>query len=435
MKAFTRLLAVLCVFVSAAGVGVVSPLNSVRAQNVTAKHSNVTLTFWHYFTDRAKLFNQFAAQYKKLTGVTVNMELVSGDVLGQKFQAAAQAHTLPDISAAWTGVGDGTAPYAKEGIIKNLQQPMSQGWSKEFVKAYLQSASFPKNNTFGVKPGPYLVPLDANNMQFLYNKTLFKQAGIKTTPKTYAELIADGNKLAKLGVAPFVSGFGSWPMDAYAQPYMWNVVGKANLIKTFDGKMKYTAKPWIDFLDIFAKMHNSQMLAQGILADDLPAAETLFVNGRAGMIFDGSWAIGVFQQQNPGFKNYGVFFPPSAGKYPLRIPGGVGAMVFVVGTSPHQAEAVKFLQWLTAPKQQAVYANSSNNLPANKHVVGHVHMTSNLTVFSKTMNKIIPSIPKGMLAAVDTTMDKGLQEILAGNATPQQVAALMQKAQETGLPQ
>jgi hypothetical protein len=62
-------------------------------------------------------------------------------------------------------------------------------------------------------------------------------------------------------------------------------------------------------------------------------------------------------------------------------------------------------------------------------------MTSNLTVFSKTMNKIIPSIPKGMLAAVDTTMDKGLQEILAGNATPQQVAALMQKAQETGLPQ
>jgi ABC-type glycerol-3-phosphate transport system substrate-binding protein len=199
--------------------------------------------------------------------------------------------------------------------------------------------------------------------------------------------------------------------------------------------MKYTAKPWIDFLNIFANMHGSQMLAQGILADDLPAAETLFVNGRAGMIFDGSWAIGVFQQQNPTFKNYGVFFPPSAGKFPLRIPGGVGAMAFVVGTSPHKAEAVKFLQWLTAPKQQAAYANSSNNLPANKYVVGKVHMTANLTSFSKTMSKIIPSITKGMLAAVDTTMDKGLQEILAGNATPQQVAALMQKAQDTGLPQ
>ena len=182
-------------------------------------------------------------------------------------------------------------------------------------------------------------------------------------------------------------------------------------------------------------MGQSQALAQGILADDDPAAESLFVNGRAGMIFDGSWAIGVFKQQNPSFKDYGVFFPPSAGKYPVRIPGGVGSMAFVVGTSPHKAAAVKFLEWLTAAKQEATYAVSSNNLPANKYVAGKVHMTSTLTTFSKTMNKIIPSIKTGMPAAVDTTMDKGLQEILSGQSTPQQVAALMQKALETGLPQ
>jgi ABC-type glycerol-3-phosphate transport system substrate-binding protein len=431
MKQLTRTVAALAMVASVIGIGNLTP----SAHASTAHKSNVTLTFWHYFTDRAALFNQFAAEYKKQTGVTVKMEVYSGDVLGQKFQAAAQAHTLPDLSAAWAGVGDETAPYAKEGIIMNLSKPMSQGWGKEFVKAYLQSASFPKGNTYGVKPGPYLVPIDANNMQFLYNKTLFKQAGIKTTPKTWSEFIADGNKLARLGVAPFVGGFGSWVLDAMAQPYMWNIVGRTDLEKTFTGKMKYTAKPWVDFLSAWQKLGRSQALAQGILADDDPAAESLFVNGRAGMIFDGSWAIGVFKQQNPSFKNYGVFFPPSAGKYPVRIPGGVGAMAFVVGTSKHKAEAVKFLQWLTAPKQEARYAVSSDNLPANKNVAGKVKMSGVLTAFAKHMNKIIPSIKTGMSAAVDTTMDKGLQDILSGQATPADVAARMQKAQDTNLPQ
>jgi ABC-type glycerol-3-phosphate transport system substrate-binding protein len=410
-----------------------APLHAER----TAATSHVTLTFWHYFTDRAALFEQFAREYQQKTGVTVKMELVSGDVLGQKFQAAAQANTLPDLSAAWAGIGDATAPYAKEGIIMNLTGPMSHGWSKYFYKSYLSAISFPTGNSWGVTPGPYLVPLDANNMQFLYNTTLFKQAGIKSPPKTFDEFLADGSKLAKIGAAPFVGGFGSWVLDAFAQPYLWNIIGKTDLESTYSGKMSYTSAPWIKFLNLFQKIGQSQLLAQGILADDDPAAESLFVSGRAGMIFDGSWALGVFHQQNAAFKNYSVFFPPAVtgSKFPVFIPGGVGAMAFVVGTSPHRAEAVKFLQWLTEPLQQAVYAKSSFNLPANRAVAGKIPMTHNLTAFAKHMKHIIPTLKDSMSVAVNTTMDKGMQRILGGQDTPQNVAALMQKAQQTGLPQ
>jgi hypothetical protein len=51
------------------------------------------------------------------------------------------------------------------------------------------------------------------------------------------------------------------------------------------------------------------------------------------------------------------------------------------------------------------------------------------------MKDIIPTIKHSMSTAVDTTMDKGLQRILAGQDTPANVAALMEKAQKTGLPQ
>ena len=393
----------------------------------------VTLTFWHYFTDRAPLFEEYAKEYEAKTGVKVKMELVSGDTLGQKFQAAAEAKTLPDISAAWTGIGDATAPYAKEGIILNLQPYMDAGWGKEFVPTLLQSASFQKGNEFGVPPGAYLVPLDANNMQFLYNKKLFEQAGISAPPKTFQEFLDAGSKLKAIGVAPFVSGFGSWGIGAFAQPYEWNIIGADDLEKTYSGQMPYTSQPWIDYLSIYEKMAKSDVLGTGIVSYDFPAAESLFVNGQAGMIFDGSWAIGVFNSQNPNFKDYGVFFPPTVegAKNPVYIPGGVGAMAFVVGTSPHKEEAVKFLQWLTAPEQQAKYATSSFNLPANTNVAGKLPMDENLTAFASKMDQTIPTIPHSMKSAVETTMIAGVQRILSGQDTAQNVAALMQKAQET----
>jgi ABC-type glycerol-3-phosphate transport system substrate-binding protein len=399
----------------------------------TAKSTGVTLTFWHYFTDRAPLFQKLAQEYQQQTGVKVNMELISsGDTLGQKFQAAAQAHTLPDITAAWAGIGDKLAPYAKQGLIADLSPAMqSDGWSKDFSDAELQAASFPAGNSYGIPSGVYLVPIDSNNMQFLYNKDLFAKAGITELPTTMDQFLADGKKLAGIGVAPFVAGLGSWPVDSLAQVYEWNIIGQSDLESTFAGKMPYTSAPWVKFLSFFKTLADAHVLAQGVLADDDPAAESLFVSGQAGMIFDGSWAIGVFNQQNPDFKNYGVFFPPTAGSFPAKIPGGVGAEAFVVGTSPHKAEAVKFMEWLTAAAQQADYANTSFNLPANVTVAQQQSLSGNIKTFSDKMDSLIPALATSMSSAVDTTMDKGIQQVIAGKESPEQVAAAMQKAEQT----
>jgi ABC-type glycerol-3-phosphate transport system substrate-binding protein len=400
---------------------------------VTAKSSGVKLTFWHYFTDRKGVMEKLAKMYQKQTGVTVKMILISsGDTLGQKFQAAAQAKRLPDMSAAWTGIGDKLAPYAKQGQVMNLSGQLDgPQWSKNLTSAEIKAVSFPVGNTYGVKPGPYLVPLDSNNMQFLYNKQLFVKAGITAPPTTFAQFLDAGKKLAAIGVAPFVTGLGSWPIDTLAQIYMWNMLGQQELEATYAKTVPYTSQTWVDFLSLFVQLRDANVLAKGVLAMDLPAAESLFAHEQAGMIFDGSWAIGVLKQQNPSFTNYGVLFPPSAGKFPVRIPGGVGAMAFAVGTSPHKKEAVKFLKWLTDAPQQAIYSNSSANLPANPTVAKAQALTPNLKAFSAKMDSLIPALPTNMPGAVDTTMQKGIQQILSGDKSPAQVAASMQKALET----
>jgi multiple sugar transport system substrate-binding protein len=107
-------------------------------------------------------------------------------------------------------------------------------------------------------------------------------------------------------------------------------------------------------------------------------------------------------------------------------------MAFVVGTSPNKDEAVKFLRWLTEAEQQAKYATTSFNLPANVTVADAVPMNDALTAFSANMDKIQPTLKSSMTAEVETTMTKGIQRILAGEDTPENVAKLMQTAYETG---
>jgi ABC-type glycerol-3-phosphate transport system substrate-binding protein len=415
--------------VVALAVGASASLGSAKS---TSKGK--TIVFWHYLTDREQLLQQLADRYKKETGVTVKLTLLSPDIEAQKFQASVQAHTLPDVVVSWKGPGEDLAPYAKQGIIYRLDKAM-KSWSNRFPAQELQAVSFQPGNTFGVKPGKYLVPLDSNNMQILYNKDLFAKAGIKTAPTRWRELIADAQKLRAHGITPFTTGLGSWPVDSLATIYQWNIIGRKNMTATFAGKIPYTNPIWVNFLNFFAGWKDANLFDQGALADDLPAAENEFVNGKAAMIFDGSWALGVFHQANPNFKHYGVFMPPAApnSKNPVYIPGGVGAEIFVVGTSPVRSEALAFVKWLTDAKQQAQYAKSSFNLPANTSVPTSL-LSSNPVIadFANKMTRVQPALPNGMPAPVATTMDAGLQRLLAGESSADDVAKKMQKAAETG---
>ena len=402
----------------------------------TSEAPTTSITFWHYWTDRAEVLQSLATEYQEETGVEVKLELVPGDAMGQKFQAAAQADKLPDIAASWEPAGEVLAVYANEGQLQNLSAlDGGQDWFDRFEPATVAGVSYAPDNQWKVDPGAYLVPFDTNNMQFLYNKDLFDQAGITKMPTTLNEFVDASEKLRAIDVQPFISGFSSWPLESMASMYIDNVISPETRNAVYTGEGRYDTKEWTDFLGIFETLAAAGVFADGIVGYDMPAAETLFVAGQAGMIFDGSWALGVFNQTNPDFENYGVFLPPSLGDEELRIPGGVGSTAFVVGSSPHVDEAAAFLKWLTDSAQQKKYAESSFNIPANREVATELALDENIAAFAEGADKLIAPTTVVMQAPVITTMAKGLQLIIAGTDTPAAVAARMQVALETGQPQ
>jgi raffinose/stachyose/melibiose transport system substrate-binding protein len=392
------------------------------------------ILLWHWMTDRNDTFQKFAKQYKQETGIEVTIQLFApSDSYSQKVIAAAQANVLPDIY----GILDKksiVADFIKAGLVADLTDAMNAdggSWKDSLFDKALSDKRFEVGNIYGVKPGIYGVPIDVTNMQLLYNKKFLAKAGITTPPLTYGEFIKDAQALRRVGITPFVSGWGElWLADCFASNYAFNIMGPEKIFATFLGEVKYTDPDWVKVLSVFADLRDKGVLMDGIVTKGNKYAEQDFALERAAFAFNGSWCVNVYHDMNPNL-DYGVIPPPPISKaYPLKIWGGAGSSFVVNAGSPVKDKAIAFLKWLTAKEQQAVLARETNNLPSNKGALSVISPV--LEEFAKGMDQSThPTIwPVNEDPLVSEAFDKGIQAIIIGEKTPLQVARDVQKVKD-----
>jgi len=395
------------------------------------------IILWHWMTDRNDTFQKLAQQYQQQTGIEVTIQLFPpSDAYSQKIIAAAQANVLPDIY----GILDKksiVAEFIKAGLVADLTDAMNaegEKWKDSLFDKALADKSFGVGNIYGVKPGIYGVPIDVTNEQMLYNKKLLSKAGIKSPPKTFDEFIKDAQMLRRVGIVPFVSGWGElWLLDCFAFNYAFNIMGPDKIFATFRGQVKYTDPDWIKVFSIFAELRDKGVLIDGIVTKGNKYAEQDFALERAAFGFDGSWCVNVFhgnQGMNPNL-DFGAIPPPFiSNAYPLRIEGGAGSTFVVNAGSPNKDKAIAFLKWLTAQEQQVVLARETNNLPSNKQAL--LGVSEVLEEFATGMDQSThPNIwPLNEDPTVSEAFDKGIQDIIIGEKTPQQVAQDVQKVKD-----
>ena len=399
-----------------------------------AKPSN-KIFLWHWMTDRNDTFQQLAQQYQKDTGIEVSIQLFApSDSYSQKVIAAAQANVLPDIY----GILDKkslVADFIKAGLVADLTDAMDAdagGWKNSLFDKALADKRFDAGNIYGVTPGIYGVPIDVTNEQMLYNKKLLGKAGIKAPPMTFDEFIKDAQALRRVGITPFVSGWGElWLLDCFASNYAFNIMGEDKIFATYRGSVKYTDPDWIKVFNVFAELRDKGVLIDGIVTKGSKYAEQDFALERAAFSFNGSWCVNVYHDMNPDL-DYGVIPPPPVSTaFPLKIWGSAGSSFVVNAESPNKDKAIAFLKWLTSKDQQVVLARETNNLPANKEALFSVSPV--LEEFAKGMDESThPNIwPLNEDPSVSEAFDKGIQDIIIGEKTPQQVAVDVQKVKDS----
>lgn len=125
--------------------------------------------------------------------------------------------------------------------------------------------------------------------------------------------------------------------------------------------------------------------------------------------------------------------PKVSDKFPVSIWGGAGSSLIINARSPRKEEAVKFMEWFTGRDQQAYLSEATHNLPANKESLTKIPEV--LSQFADDMDLTTHPNTWGVseFPAVIETFDQGIQLIILGKKTPEQLAQDVQKVKEREL--
>lgn len=393
------------------------------------------LRVWHWMTDREEAFNELATRYEQATGTAVRFELYApSDVYVQKVRAAAQTNGLPDIYGILGETRD-VASFINAGHVLPLEAAMSEddnAWRSTFFPKALEVNAFGRGNSQGIAPGVYGVPIDVMNIQIFYNKKLLKKLGLdpEKPPATWLELMGVAKLAKDQRLIGFVSGWAElWLIDCFATNYAIHQMGMKKVEATYRGEIPYTDPEWIRVLKLFAEMRDSGLLAEGIVTMVNKRAEQFFANEQAVFALNGTWGVNVYQSMNPALE-YGVMMPPRLKDRPMVTWGGAGSSFFISAKSPRSADAVAFLKWLTAEPQQQYLLEMTHNIPANR--LAAANLPPQLAAFAGQMDATVHprlfSVQEN--SVVIEAFDKGIQSIIIGEATPEQVAKQVQDVKQ-----
>jgi ABC-type glycerol-3-phosphate transport system substrate-binding protein len=157
-------------------------------QNEKRPEGEVTITFWHSFiSSTIPALNALIQKFEKENpGIRINAQYIpSGDALIQKLITAVQSKTAPDVSWLHSDFLEdlvkADAIYKMEHFIKG-ENGLSEEDLNDIYPALIQFSSW--QGTL------YSLPMEATNLALLYNKTMFRNAGLdpEKPPKDWNEL-------------------------------------------------------------------------------------------------------------------------------------------------------------------------------------------------------------------------------------------------------
>ncbi|HEY2208085.1 MAG TPA: extracellular solute-binding protein [Gaiellaceae bacterium] len=165
---------------------------TAQAGHKSQKVTNVTFAGWSSGPDEDALDQQMANAFNAShSGIHVNWTVINGNY-GDAMTARFAAHNPPDVFYVDSSV---IGSWEKQGVIQPLNGFVAKSHynTKAFYPKLL--GAFKKGNTI------YGFPKDWSPLATEVNNNLFGKAGIKSAPKTWAQLKSDAKTMVQKGVS------------------------------------------------------------------------------------------------------------------------------------------------------------------------------------------------------------------------------------------
>ncbi|TPQ21751.1 extracellular solute-binding protein [Streptomyces sporangiiformans] len=314
----------------------------------------LTITWWDTSnaTNEAPTYRALAKDFEKANpGIKVKYVNVPFDQAQNKFDTAAGSKGAPDILRSEVGW---TPAFAKKGFFLPLDGTEALADQGKFQPSLIEQAKY-DGKTYGV-------PLVTDTLALVYNKAIFKKAGIDEAPATWDDL---KTAAAKIKQKAGVDGYWGSTQAYYAQSFLYGE--GADTVDADAKKITVRSPAAVKGYETWESLFDGKGLHKAdTTADAYAHIQEAFVSGKVASIVQGPWEITNFYKGS-AFKdkgNLGIATVPAGSTGKAGAPtGGHNLSVYAGSDKAHQDASLKFLKFMTSAKSQETIALKNSTLP------------------------------------------------------------------------
>ena len=383
----------------------------------------VELVFWWWGEQEAaglegwvnETVELFEAEYPNITVETV---LQATENVIDDFTTASAAGTPPDLQYLWNGI------YHQENVWLGYIEPLDD-WIPADELKHMYASELSNYQGKQYRSGWYLIP-----MVWIYNKKLFKEAGVPasmTPPKTWDDMLQVCEMLKEQGITPIGAGFkdGFWGEWYTGHSLVQQEDHVSDTTKLVIGEYDWDDPRWHEHWVKLEELIRAGYINEDANSLDLYPGIELIHSGQAAM----GQSIGTLvpeAERHLGAENVGVMKLPTFGvgklaNLPIVDVQGVG----ISSQSPHKKEAAEFLRFMHRPDRLTAMWEQVRIFPADDRWEGEKYIKdeNSQTMWNWFTGQSTAYIPNMIAWTFDAeVMYTAPQVIIAGESTAKDIA-------------
>lgn len=380
--------------------------------------AQTTLTFWSWRTEDVAAYERFIEAFRaENPDIDVEFTPYLNTEYNTILSTALQGGGGPDI--VHLRAYGGMEPLAQAGYLVRLDDKVPE--LAGFDPGILAGAT---NRADG---GVYGVPFALQTVQVLYNERIFQELGLEE-PETWDEFVAVAEALQEAGYDALANGaLEPWTVETLFGGVGPTFYGGDEFFQAITGgEADFTDPRFAAALERMVAI--TPYLAQNFMGVGYTDMQSMFAFEQAGMFIGGSYELGILKQLNPDLQIGAFPVPgdaPGEGRVSYYVDGSYG----INAASPHQEEALRFIEFLASQEYGQMFTDELQQISA---VPGVTPTSEDLSELVSLMNEV--GTPYLMLTAFrfgqpsgSTLLQNEMQAVLAGDKAVEEAVTNIQR--------
>ncbi len=380
-----------------------------------AEEKNVTISVLTQSVEPKELLEKFQSEHKN---ITVKWEQVDTTNISSvlKTRLAAGGEDLDIITPQKSDI----IPMAQAGAFMDMTG-----------KTYLDNYETQAIEASKIDGKNYGIPLTQQAYLVWYNKDIFAQYNL-SEPKNWEEFLAVCETLKTNNIAPIaLPAKDGWLATVFSGLTYSGLFSEDPqwLQKVKTGEVKWTDEGSIEALNKIKTLLDKEYLLEGSLGTSIDQAYQAFYQGKAAMLVNGAWSMDLIINNTPPFA-YGAFAQPGNAKdQPLKVAYTAGNFITIASASKNIDAAETFIDFLSQPENAKLFTDTIKQFSSVKGATADFHEATKVVapIFENEKSMMMHA---DVSPSVNSVIASELQKLIAGEATPEEVAQALQTEQD-----